>query len=492
MILAATSSQALHLIALSSPNCPAAVKLNAWLHSPSPTVALTAAQNTQWGPAAATWHHTPDAEHVTLDDFDDLTALDDLIVSKVLTTRQTRPPATLAVLPPSTTILGQPIPIPEAARILITHAATSPTQRRFLEDSHAGLYGDDFHTFDTVATIGLPPLRDFFTATTINKSLPIDAYRHPLTWITPRDWANTPSSRLALFLELIAQKWWNPETGMWRDAIHHAGLDLDDPTNRKRLQKWLTGEPDALLDNWRLPLNKDITHQAVAAAIPGGPTLEAFEQASTATFDDPLNFENAAAAYTTHVHDTATTTATQLLQNLDTAYKQVLDEFIKLGETSPTNMPTASPELVVITDVVPAMAAIRSHSVLLDLAILGCLQAAEAFLALPASSMPTRTSQTRTELTTDRDLHGDQCDRAILELSAQVNIDTLKALLTSVTKTYEARLTTALDHIKDLTDTRTVEQTQLQGWGQVPILFAVTELQTPSSNGSALNALSLE
>ena len=49
-------------------------------------------------------------------------------------------------------------------------------------------------------------------------------------------------------LELVASGLYNPDDGSWLDVLALHGIDIDDPVDFARVEQWLRGVPDVVLD----------------------------------------------------------------------------------------------------------------------------------------------------------------------------------------------------------------------------------------------------
>lgn len=81
---------------------------------------------------------------------------------------------------------------------------------------------------------------------------------HPFMWLPPRlaQPARLPTGGaetleqwiVRVMLEAVIAGFFDPETGTWLDVLATAGIDLDNPIDFLRVEGWLAGEPDELLD----------------------------------------------------------------------------------------------------------------------------------------------------------------------------------------------------------------------------------------------------
>lgn len=96
---------------------------------------------------------------------------------------------------------------------------------------------------------------------------------HPLMWLPPRvayryniDDPATGASRIEdddlyairLAFELTASGLYDPTTGTWLDILATVGIDIDDDLDLARVQDWLDGYPDEILDAIDLTDHMDI------------------------------------------------------------------------------------------------------------------------------------------------------------------------------------------------------------------------------------------
>lgn len=129
-----------------------------------------------------------------------------------------------------------------------------------------------------------------------------EAMWHPLMWLPPRVAGRytitdpaTGGSRLEdddlwairIAFELTASNLYDPETGMWVDILATVGMNVDDELDLARVQDWLDGYPDEVLDDIDLSSYLDVepTWWALEAALAMRDDLEA---ASWALIADDL------------------------------------------------------------------------------------------------------------------------------------------------------------------------------------------------------------
>lgn len=129
-----------------------------------------------------------------------------------------------------------------------------------------------------------------------------EAMWHPLMWLPPRVAGrytitdpSTGSSRLEdddlwairTAFEVTASGLYDPETGTWVDILATVGINLDDELDMARVQDWLDGYPDEVLDDVDLSDYLDVTPNswALEAALAMRNDLEA---ASWALISDDL------------------------------------------------------------------------------------------------------------------------------------------------------------------------------------------------------------
>lgn len=122
---------------------------------------------------------------------------------------------------------------------------------------------------------------------------------HPLMWLPPRlagryDLRDSTSGTIdvegddvyaiRVAFELTASGLYDPETGTWVDILATVGLDIDNDVDLARVQEWLDGAPDELLDDIDLShyLTIDPPTWAVEAALGMREDLERASWALTA------------------------------------------------------------------------------------------------------------------------------------------------------------------------------------------------------------------
>ncbi len=124
--------------------------------------------------------------------------------------------------------------------------------------------------------------------------IPLQVAWHPLFWL--------PTKLASPLLEESDAEWgyrvcraflehgvYVPEDGTWMDIPAWLGLNIDHPTDRARIQTWLAGNPDPLLDriDWDTigglyPPTPETEHLTYVDAITGVPTYEEAQFALTA------------------------------------------------------------------------------------------------------------------------------------------------------------------------------------------------------------------
>lgn len=89
-----------------------------------------------------------------------------------------------------------------------------------------------------------------------------EAMWHPLMWLPPRLasryrykdrennvlYENDDQWAARVAMELTAAGLYDPDTGEWVDVLATAGIDVEDEMDLARIEDWLDGEPDEILD----------------------------------------------------------------------------------------------------------------------------------------------------------------------------------------------------------------------------------------------------
>jgi hypothetical protein len=129
-----------------------------------------------------------------------------------------------------------------------------------------------------------------------------EAMWHPLMWLPPRvagrytlsDSATGSQTledddlwAIRIAFEMTASGLYDPETGTWVDILSTVGLDVEDELDLARIEDWLLGESDEILDSIDLSLYLDIEPRewALESALAIRPDLKA---ASWALIADDL------------------------------------------------------------------------------------------------------------------------------------------------------------------------------------------------------------
>lgn len=125
---------------------------------------------------------------------------------------------------------------------------------------------------------------------------------HPLMWLPPRvagryqlDDPRTGESRLEdddlwairVAFELTASGLYDPITGTWFDVLHTVGIDIEEPADVARVERWLNGAADEDLDSIDLSgyLDIDPSNWALETALA---LRDDLERASWALIADDL------------------------------------------------------------------------------------------------------------------------------------------------------------------------------------------------------------
>jgi hypothetical protein len=83
---------------------------------------------------------------------------------------------------------------------------------------------------------------------------------HPALWLDPEDRVRRPQEHdqewlIRIYLQLLARGYLHPELDgdhSWTDALLLMDIDTETPQGRQRVERWMQGEPDQLLDELRL------------------------------------------------------------------------------------------------------------------------------------------------------------------------------------------------------------------------------------------------
>lgn len=133
----------------------------------------------------------------------------------------------------------------EGLLITVDALSYSRVAQRFLQLT--GLTGEDISTPVTMVT----PLPLFADRSEVTHSTPM-AWTHPVMWMPP-SWRNdlgrwtSNQAALRIVWEIVGAGLYDQDAG-FVDILYLYGIDVDDPDDSARVQRWIEGGDDELLD----------------------------------------------------------------------------------------------------------------------------------------------------------------------------------------------------------------------------------------------------
>lgn len=492
-----TDDRALRLVAASSPALPVEHRLLAWVETTDPSVAYTVAAAFPWGNAALRHHHLP-SEPVTID-LDTLEALDatgELYTDQRLLNVAVRPPTKPeSQIGPDQILhqpLGEPLEPDAAAELLLTHANPTPHRVQFLEHTHFALWGSNFN-FEFISKLGLPPLLQWF-GTSRQRGLPTDAYRSPLMWLPDRSYVADDGERrtvpkddlhqIALFIELVANRWWNPDTGVWRDALAFAGLDLNLASDRLRVNNWANGRPDPELDSFSIPLDDGIARRAADLAVEIAPSLADKHHWA---YEVAMIGDEASGAILQRAYRASTTIKEAMRAKLEDAYDQSLDDVI---DRVKYNKVEVSPEAMIYERWAQLAGEVRAILLRMKAARVAVLSVDESPLLLPSRVFKLRSAHLDDELRQLDEQFWRRAEFNIGFLGRNVAQEPLKDFREMLLEAVSARIDETIADIEGLS-TRANDDSGVGdvdvGWGMKPVAMTPLPLPAPGSSSKSLS-----
>jgi hypothetical protein len=151
----------------------------------------------------------------------------------------------------------RPFLLDEGETILLSDSALQVVTRRRKFMEATGLTLDEIYV-DPVLALPVPIYpKEWSPGTRRWPGVNPQAMWHPLMWFPARLRARYTEGEyeepddswgMRVLLEMSAAGMYDPGSGTWVDILYHYGLDIDDPITLDRVQDWLDGEPDPILD----------------------------------------------------------------------------------------------------------------------------------------------------------------------------------------------------------------------------------------------------